>query len=111
MCFCPFNPVPAINDNYPLILSSSDVLWQPLLIEQSDQSSQFGFHDKSDLDSGLENSTHPHVFTSHSGCRASENLDISLNLMKIKYFPIYSNSFCDAGQALILRYFLAWDFI
>ena len=28
-------------------------------------------------------------------------------LMKIKYFPIYSNTFCDAGQVLILRYFEA----
>ena len=28
-------------------------------------------------------------------------------LMKIKYFPIYANNFCDAGQVLILRYFEA----
>ena len=53
---------------------------------------------------GLENSTRPLVFTSASGCRASENVDIS---NEIYIFPIYSNNFCDAGQVHILRYFEA----
>ena len=50
------------------------------------------------VSSGLENSTRPLVFTSASGCRASEDLDIS----SINYFfPIYANNFCDAGQVPI----------
>ena len=28
-------------------------------------------------------------------------------LVKIKFFPIYANSFCDAGQLPIFRYFEA----
>ena len=51
---------------------------------------------------GLENSTHPHVFTSASGCRASENFDIS---SENQFFPIYGNNNCDAGQVPILRFF------
>ena len=53
---------------------------------------------------GLENSTRPLVFTSASGCRASENFDIS---SENYFFPIYANNFCDAGQVPILRYFEA----
>ena len=53
---------------------------------------------------GLENSTRPLVFTSASGCRASENFDISsINLEK----SICANNFWDAGQVPILRYFEA----
>ena len=53
---------------------------------------------------GLENSTRPLVFTSVSGCRASEYFDISTeNLI----FPMYANKFCDAGQVPIFRYFEA----
>ena len=29
-------------------------------------------------------------------------------LVIIKLFPIYANTFCDAGQVPILRYFEAW---
>ena len=36
---------------------------------------------------GLENCTRPLVFTSASGCRASENFDIS---SENEFFPIYS---------------------
>ena len=54
--------------------------------------------------SGLENSTRPLVFTSASGCRASENFDIS---SENYFFPIYANTFCDAGQVPILRNFEA----
>ena len=55
--------------------------------------------------SGLENSTRPLVFTSASGCRASEYFNISSeNLV----FPMYANKFCDAGQVAIFRYFEAW---
>ena len=43
--------------------------------------------------SRLENSTRPLVFTSASGCMASENFDS------------YANNFCDAGQVPILRHF------
>ena len=39
---------------------------------------------------GLENSTRPLVFTSASGCRASENFAIS---SENYFFPIYSNIF------------------
>ena len=53
---------------------------------------------------GLENSTRPLVFTSASGCRASEKFDIS---SEINFFPMYANIFCDAGQVPILRYFEA----
>ena len=53
--------------------------------------------------SGLKNSTHPLIFTSVSGSRATENFDIFFN--EIKYFPIFANNFCDAGQVLILRLF------
>ena len=52
--------------------------------------------------SGLENSTRALVFTSGSGCRASENFDIS---SENQIFPIYANSFCDVGQVPIFRYF------
>ena len=54
--------------------------------------------------SGLENSTRPLIFTSASGCRASENFDIS---SENYIFPLYANKFCDAGQVPILRYFEA----
>ena len=57
--------------------------------------------------SGLENSTRPLVFTSASGCRASENFYIS---SENDFFPMYVNSFCDAGQVPIVRYFEAWMF-
>ena len=53
---------------------------------------------------GLENTTRPLIFTSASGCRASENLDISSINYKIS---ICANIFCDAGQVPILRYFEA----
>ena len=49
-------------------------------------------------------STHWLLFTSASGCRASENFDIS---SEYYFFPIYANKFCDAGQVPILRYFEA----
>ena len=54
--------------------------------------------------SGLENSTRPLVFTSASGCRASEYFDIS---SENEIFPMYANKFCDAGQVPIFRYFEA----
>ena len=57
-----------------------------------------------DHPAGLENSTRPLVFTSASGCRASENFDIS---SEIHFFPLYANNICDAGQVPILRYFEA----
>ena len=53
---------------------------------------------------GLENTTRPLVFTSTSGCRASENVDI---FSEKYFFPIYVNNFCDAGQVTIFRYFEA----
>ena len=52
--------------------------------------------------SGLENSTRPLVFMSASGCRASENFDIS---SENQFFPIYGNNIYDAGQVPTLRYF------
>ena len=58
------------------------------------------------LIAGLENSTRPLVFTSASGCRASENFDISGGN---HIFPIYAIIFCYAGQVPILRYFDACD--
>ena len=54
---------------------------------------------------GLENSTRLLVFTSASGCRASENFDIS---SENYIFSLYANKFCDAGQVPILRYVEAW---
>ena len=39
--------------------------------------------------------------------QAAGQVKILIFLMKIKYFPIYANNFCDAGQVLILRYFEA----
>ena len=38
---------------------------------------------------GLENSTRPLVFTSASGCRASENFDISSEIYFFPYMPIF----------------------
>ena len=58
----------------------------------------------SDMGPGLENSTRPLVFTSASGCRASEYFDIS---SKNQIFPMYANKFCDARQVPIFRYFEA----
>ena len=40
--------------------------------------------------------------------QAAGQVKILIFLMKIEYFPIYVNNFCDAGQVLILRYFEAW---
>ena len=48
----------------------------------------------------LENSTHPLVFTSALGCRASKKFDIAC---KNYFSPYIANPFCDAG--LILIYF------
>ena len=50
------------------------------------------------LISGLENNTHLLVFSSASGCRASENFDIS---GENHFFPICANNICDAGQVPI----------
>ena len=50
----------------------------------------------------LENSTRPLIFTSTSGCRASENFDIS---NENQFFSLY-----DAGQVPIIRYFEANKF-
>ena len=54
--------------------------------------------------SGLENSTRPLVFTSASGCRASE---ILIFVNENYYFSHIFNNFCDAGQVSILRNFEA----
>ena len=51
---------------------------------------------------GLENSTRPLVFTSATGCRASENFDSSCENYIFSHRCQYN---CDAGQVLILRYF------
>ena len=53
---------------------------------------------------GLENCTRPLVFTSASGCRASE---ILIFLEKIIFFPCTPIFFCDTGQVPISRYFEA----
>ena len=53
---------------------------------------------------GLENSTRPLVYTSVSGCRASEYFDIST---ENQIFPMYANKFGDARQVPIFRYFEA----
>ena len=37
--------------------------------------------------------------------QAAEQVKILIFQVKIKFFPIYANSFCDAGQVLIFRYF------
>ena len=56
------------------------------------------------MQSGLENSTRPLVFTSTKGSRASENFEFS---SENQILPIYANNFCDAGQVSIFRYFKA----
>ena len=43
--------------------------------------------------------------------QAAGQVKILIFFVKIKFFPIYSNNFCDAGQLPILRYFEAWDSI
>ena len=43
---------------------------------------------------------------SASGCRASENFAVS---NENQFFPIYFDSFCDAGQVPIFRYYEACD--
>ena len=47
--------------------------------------------------SGLENSTRPLVFTSASGCRASENFDIS---SENNFFPCMPIFFAMQGKCL-----------
>ena len=42
--------------------------------------------------------------------QAAGQVKILIFLMEIKYFPIYANNFCNAGQVLILRYFEACSF-
>ena len=37
--------------------------------------------------------------------QAEGQVKILIFQVKIKFFPIYANSFCDAGQVLIFRYF------
>ena len=54
------------------------------------------------VNTGLENCTRPLVFTSASGCRASEYFDIP---SENYFFPIYANNFSDAGHVPILKYF------
>ena len=39
--------------------------------------------------------------------QAAGQVIILIFLVKIKYFPIYVSSFCDAGQVPIFRYFEA----
>ena len=39
--------------------------------------------------------------------QAAGQVKILIFLVKIKFFPILANSFCDAGQVTILRYFEA----
>ena len=39
--------------------------------------------------------------------QAAGQVKILIFLLKIKYFSINANNFCDAGQVLILRYFEA----
>ena len=48
-------------------------------------------------DSGLKNSTPPLVLTSASGCRASENFDIS---NENDFFPMYAKVFVMQGKCL-----------
>ena len=43
--------------------------------------------------------------------QAAGQVKILIFLVKIEFFPIYSNNFCDAGQVPILKYFEAWDSI
>ena len=52
----------------------------------------------------LENNTRQLIFTNASGYRASENFDIST---ENQIFSHYANTFCDAGQVPILKYFEA----
>ena len=39
--------------------------------------------------------------------RAAGQVKIMIFLVKINFFPIYANSFCDAGQVHLFRYFEA----
>ena len=54
----------------------------------------------------LENSTRQLVFTMP---QAAGQVKILKFFVKIKFFPIYVNSFCDAGQVPIFRYFQAME--
>ena len=40
--------------------------------------------------------------------QAAGQVKILIFPLKIKFFPMYANIFCDAGQVPILRYFEAW---
>ena len=40
--------------------------------------------------------------------QAAGQVKILIFLVKINFFPIYANSFCDEGQVPIFRYFEAW---
>ena len=42
-------------------------------------------------------------------CGHPGQVKILIFLVKIKFFPMYVNIFCDAGQVPILRYFEAWS--
>ena len=41
--------------------------------------------------------------------QAAGQVKILIFLVKITFFPLYANKFCDAGQVPILRYFEAWN--
>ena len=41
--------------------------------------------------------------------QAAGQVKILIVLVKITFFPIDVNIFCDAGQVLILRYFEVWE--
>ena len=60
-----------------------------------------GFFRNTGMDhlAGLENSTRPLIFTTASGCRASENFDISSEKY---FFPIHANNFWMQGKCLVL---------
>ena len=68
-----------------------------------DKIGKFHLAETANLYTWLENSTHPLVFTSASGCMASENFEISSEF----FTPKNANIFKDAGQVPILRYFEA----
>ena len=43
--------------------------------------------------------------------QAAGQVKILIFLVKIKFFPIYDNSFCDAGQVPIFRYFESCHYV
>ena len=112
--------LPAENDIWPCFVENFNILaslwswaswFEPLMVRPYKKIYVFlvtslkilgrvGTHFFFSIFSGLGNSTRLLVFMNVSGCRASENFDIS---SENQFVPIYANNICDAVQTVYFK--------